>query len=65
MTSTTTIIVKTATRDWLKQIGKKGQSYNDLICDLIQEYRRKRDSSADPVQADEWWNYDGQERRES
>jgi hypothetical protein len=52
MTSTT-IIVKIATRDWLKQIGKKGQSYDDLICDLIQEHSRKKGGSADLTQADE------------
>jgi hypothetical protein len=48
MTSTT-IILKKTTRDSLKQVGKKGQSYDELICDLIQECRRKEGRSTDPI----------------
>lgn len=32
----TTIIVKKRTRELLKQIGKKDQTYNDLINELIE-----------------------------
>jgi hypothetical protein len=42
MTNTTTIILKTATRESLKQIGKKGQSYDAVICDLIVEHNRTK-----------------------
>jgi hypothetical protein len=48
MTNTTTIILKTATRDWLKQIGKKGQSYDEVIRDLIVEYNNSRNKGDSP-----------------
>ena len=35
----TTIIVEDKTRDMLKQIGSKGQSYDDLIKKLIEGKR--------------------------
>jgi len=31
----TTVLVENSTRDRLKKIGKKGQSYDDLINELI------------------------------
>jgi hypothetical protein len=48
MTNTTTIILKTATRDWLKQIGKKGQSYDEVIRDLITGYNNSRNKGDSP-----------------
>jgi hypothetical protein len=42
----TTIIVKKTTRELLKQIGKKEQTYNDLINELI-EYRTSKRNSND------------------
>lgn len=40
--SNTTIIVKKTTRELLKQLGKKEQSYNDLINELIEFKTNKR-----------------------
>jgi len=54
MTGTTTIILKTTTRDWLKQIGKKGQSYDEVIRDLIVDYNsRKKGDSPDSAEVGE------------
>ncbi|MDQ3967154.1 MAG: hypothetical protein M3275_02015 [Thermoproteota archaeon] len=48
----TTIVLKIATRDWLKQIGKKGQSYDEVIRDLIVEYNNSRNKGDSPGSAE-------------
>jgi predicted CopG family antitoxin len=35
MNTRTTVLVESSTRERLKKIGKKGQSYDDLINELI------------------------------
>jgi len=37
MTETTTILIKKSTRDNLKQLGKKGESYDDIILTLLKK----------------------------
>jgi hypothetical protein len=50
--NSTTIILKTETRDSLKQIGKKGQSYDEVIRDLIVKHDMgKKDGSLDSAEA--------------
>jgi hypothetical protein len=41
--SKTTILVESTTREHLKQLGIKGQTYDELITQLI-ELKRKQDS---------------------
>ena len=37
--STTTIQIDTETRDLLKSFGKKGETYNDIILEIIERSR--------------------------
>jgi len=37
----TTIVVAKQTRDDLKKIGHKGQTYDDLICELIKYWKNE------------------------
>jgi hypothetical protein len=44
--SKTTILVESATREELRQMGRKNQTYDQLIMELI---KSKRTSSQDPL----------------
>jgi hypothetical protein len=41
----TTVIIETQTRDELKKLGQKGETYNQIINDLIRVKRNKEDSA--------------------
>ena len=36
----TTIQITTKTRDELKQVGKKGETYDDVVKNLLQAYKK-------------------------
>ena len=38
----TTIALKPETKELLRQLGEKGESYDEIIQDLIKEYNAKR-----------------------
>ena len=37
-----TILLETKTRDELKALGRKGQTYDQLLLELIHEYHQRR-----------------------
>jgi hypothetical protein len=43
MSEKATIIVKNQTRDLMKKIGRKDQTYDDLILELIQLRQKQRE----------------------
>jgi predicted CopG family antitoxin len=50
----TTVLVENSTRDRLKKIGKKGQSYDDLINELINSKNKDSlDSRFETLQSSE------------
>jgi len=44
--SKVTILLETTTRDELKALGRKGQTYDQLILQLIEEYRHRQQQQA-------------------
>jgi predicted CopG family antitoxin len=51
--SKTTILVETDTRDRLRKLGMKGQSYDELIRSLIEQHKGRTVGLSDSAQADE------------
>lgn len=40
---TTTIQISTSLRDWLKELGKKGETYEDIIKRLIELAKKSQE----------------------
>jgi hypothetical protein len=41
-----TIAISRSTRDMLKELGRKGQTYDELIQDLIEQKRMKKEQDS-------------------